>query len=80
MSCRAFSRRIEHQSLKYLFDRFDLDEIVFDYTPTPRNGPTTDFLSAITGVPPEGTISLTREQFEQTAPPLFHTVEERQPA
>ncbi len=81
MSCRAFSRRIEHQSLKYLFDRFDLDQIVFDYTPTPRNGPLTDFLAAITGAPPsEGLVALAREQFEQTAPPLFHTVEERQPA
>src|SRR5579884_1195054 len=71
MSCRAFSRRIEHQSLKYLFDRFDLDQIVFDYTPTPRNGPLTDFLAAITGAPPsEGLVALAREQFEQTAPPL----------
>jgi FkbH-like protein len=81
MSCRAFSRRIEHQTLKYLFDRFELEEIVFDYTPTPRNGPLTDFLTAITGAPPsEGIVPLTRERFEQTAPPLFHTVEERLPA
>jgi FkbH-like protein len=81
MSCRAFSRRIEHQSLKYLFDRFNLHEIVFDYTPTPRNGPLTDFLAAITGAPPsEGAVPVKREQFEQTAPPLFHIVEERQPA
>jgi len=81
MSCRAFSRRIEHQCLKYLFDRFDLDEIVLDYVSTPRNGPLTDFLAAITGaLPSEGVVPLAREQFEQTAPPLFHSVEERQPA
>jgi FkbH-like protein len=80
MSCRAFSRRIEHQTLKYLFKRFDLDEIVFDYTATPRNGPSTEFLAAITGAKPDGLVTLSKEQFETAAPPLFHTVDERQPA
>jgi FkbH-like protein len=80
MSCRAFSRRIEHQTLRYLFDRFELREIIFDYTATPRNGPSTEFLAAISGAKPEGLITLTKEQFEAASPPLFHAVDERQPA
>jgi FkbH-like protein len=80
MSCRAFSRRIEYQTLKFLFDRFGLREIVFDYVATPRNGPSTDFFISITGAKPEALVTLTKEQFEASAPPLFHSVEERQPA
>ena len=47
MSCRAFSRRIEHQCLKYLFEKLDADEIVFDYEVTPRNGPIQDFFAEL---------------------------------
>ena len=45
MSCRAFSRRIEHHSLKRLFEKFDADEAVFDFQPTERNGPDAGFFS-----------------------------------
>ncbi len=49
MSCRAFSRRIEHKCLEELFARFDVDEIVLDFTPSPRNGPFRSFLDEICG-------------------------------
>jgi FkbH-like protein len=74
MSCRAFSRRIEHQCLNYLFATFEPDEIIFDYEATPRNRPLQDFFSELLGGPPRQEISLSRELFERNAPPLFHRV------
>jgi FkbH-like protein len=74
MSCRAFSRRIEHQCLKYLFATFEPDEIMFDYEATPRNRPLQDFFSELFGGPPRQGISLSRALFERNAPPLFHRV------
>ena len=40
MSCRAFARRIEHQTLKMLFDTTGASQIEFRFTPTAKNGPT----------------------------------------
>ena len=40
MSCRAFARRIEHQTLKTLFDATGASEIEFDFAPTAKNGAT----------------------------------------
>jgi predicted enzyme involved in methoxymalonyl-ACP biosynthesis len=75
MSCRAFSRRIEHQSLKYLFDTLGVDEIEFDYEATPRNSPLQGFFVELLGSPPVAGISLSREQFGGSVPALFHRVE-----
>jgi FkbH-like protein len=44
MSCRAFSRRIEHRTLEELVRRFDVREISFEFEQTPRNGPLREFL------------------------------------
>ena len=49
MSCRAFSRRIEHKCLAELVTMFDPDEIEFEYSRTERNGPLSDFLAEIGG-------------------------------
>jgi len=76
MSCRAFSRRIEHHSLKRLFDKFDADEAVFDFQSTERNGPTQDFFLALVGDPPQPGLKISRASFQEKAPPLFHRVEE----
>jgi FkbH-like protein len=75
MSCRAFSRRIEHQCLKYLFETLSADEIVFDYEPTPRNIPFQEFLADLLGKPAESKVILSRGQFAARVPPLFHRVE-----
>jgi FkbH-like protein len=74
MSCRAFSRRIEHQCLHILFERFDAREIVFDFAGTPRNGPLEEFLESVLGGKPEQGVSLSREEFGNHCPPLFHRV------
>jgi FkbH-like protein len=74
MSCRAFSRRVEHQCLKVLFERLDVSEIRFDFAPTPKNGPLQDFFAALPGNKVNGTILLTRDEFEARCPALFHRV------
>ncbi len=76
MSCRAFSRRIEHHSLKRLFEKFDIDEAVFDFQPTERNGPTQDFFLELVGEPPQPGLKISRASFVEKAPALFHRVEE----
>ncbi len=76
MSCRAFSRRVEHQCLKFLFDKFDATEIVFSYQPTIRNGPIQQFFQELLGFPPDGRPQLTRAEFLVKTPDLFHCVEE----
>jgi FkbH-like protein len=75
MSCRAFSRRIEHQSLKYLFEEFATDTIAFDYEPTERNGTLQEFLSEMTGVSLSAGLTLNKREFFTKAPALFHRVE-----
>jgi predicted enzyme involved in methoxymalonyl-ACP biosynthesis len=74
MSCRAFSRRIEYQCLRQLYQHFGASEVVLDFVPTPRNGPTQEFLAAFGTLQRE--FRLTRERFEAACPPLFHSLEE----
>jgi len=76
MSCRAFSRRIEHQCLKYLFDTFGADQIALEYQATPRNGPVQEFFAQLLGNPPAPGINLSKAQFRAGVPALFHRVEE----
>lgn len=76
MSCRAFSRRIEHQCLKYLFEKLDADEIVFDYKVTPRNGPIQDFFAELLEGAPGPSLSVRKGSFDAKAPALFHRVVE----
>ena len=78
MSCRAFSRRIEHQCLKALFDRYHADEIAFEFIPTPKNGPLQDFFAGIAGDRLSAPFALTHVQFEEKCPPLYHSVGEPQ--
>ena len=75
MSCRAFSRRIEHHTLKHLFEKFSADEITFDFESTPRNGPLQDFFTEL-GAPPHPGIKISRSEFLEKSLPLFHRVEE----
>jgi FkbH-like protein len=75
LSCRAFSRRIEHQCLKYLFETLGVDEIEFDYQATLRNGPLQEFFTELLGKPPVSPITLSRQQFAARVPELFHRVE-----
>ena len=74
MSCRAFARRIEHQTLRQLFDQYAVHEIRIAYSPTAKNGPLREFCAAILGESPESRFVLTRERFETVCPPLYHQV------
>jgi FkbH-like protein len=74
MSCRAFSRRIEYQCLRQLFERFQAKEIVLDFMPTPRNAPARDFIAKFGE--PCAEFRITREQFERNCPPLYHSCQE----
>jgi FkbH-like protein len=74
MSCRAFARRVEHQSLRQLFDRFGVKEIVFEFAATPRNEPTQQFFRELLGHEPNGAVRISREHFTANAPALYHTV------
>jgi FkbH-like protein len=76
MSCRAFSRRIEHQVVKYLFEQFDVDAIAFDYRSTDRNGPVREFFTQFLGDHLTQRLRLSRTSFFEKTPPLFHRVEE----
>ena len=75
MSCRAFSRRIEHQCLRLLFDNFSAGAIRFGFAPTARNGPAREFFACLTGAAPEGSFTLERARFDEVCPPLYHKVE-----
>ena len=79
MSCRAFSRRIEHQCLKLLFDCFGAAEIRLNFLRTARNGPLAETLQMYTGSMPEATVIVSRESFQVRAPRLYQKVEVRNP-
>jgi FkbH-like protein len=79
MSCRAFSRRIEHHCLQYLFDAFGVDELTVDYRSTDRNTAVGQFLSSLLGRPPDGPVRLTRQGLRDRAPALVHRVSRAHP-
>jgi len=76
MSCRAFSRRIEYQCLRYLFEQTGVEEIILEYIPTARNGPMRDFLQKFLGEIPSGQVSLSRKSLRTQIPTLFHQIHE----
>jgi len=74
MSCRAFARRIEYQCLRVLFDRYDAEEIAFDFAATPKNGPVREFFTQLLEEKPEGRVSVKRNMFDDKCPTLYQTV------
>lgn len=76
MSCRAFSRYIEHRCLEYLFESLDVSEIVLDFRPTPRNGPVREFLSQLGDTELAEPFRIQRETFMSRKPKLSHTINE----
>ena len=74
MSCRAFSRRVEHQCLRVFFDRFGLEEIRFEIAVTAKNGPLREFFAGFLGAEPEGPATISRQGFEALCPKLFQRV------
>jgi len=75
-SCRAFSRRIEHHTLRSLFERFGAREMEFDYQATGRNGPLGEFMGELAGGEVgAGPVRIDRASFEGRCPGLPHRVE-----
>ncbi len=79
MSCRAFSRHIEFQTLRHLFARSGPSAISFCFRPTERNGPLQTFFRHFFPADSmsEGELHLPFAVFEKSCPPLFHEVVEK---
>lgn len=87
LSCRAFSRRIEHVTLAALFEQLDCDELQFDFVATDRNGPLQDTLREFIQQPEagasvlvDGLLTLTRSQFVANCPSLHAEVKTHEPS
>jgi FkbH-like protein len=76
MSCRAFSRRIEHRCLDWVFDHFDVEEVALRFVPTPRNGPLQEFLGTLVDPLPLESLSIPHAVFSEKCPALYHSVQE----
>src|SRR5581483_6747560 len=77
MSCRAFSRRIEHHTLEWLLTRLDCDRLELAFAPTERNSPLREFLSEFVELPlSAATVSLTRADWERGQTVLPHAIKE----
>jgi len=74
MSCRAFSRRVEHRCLAWVFDHFNADEVDLRFVPTPRNGPLQEFLAIFLGPPPWQSYRIPRVLFQEKCPILYHSL------
>jgi FkbH-like protein len=74
MSCRAFARRIEHQTLRTLLDHTGAIEATFDFTATAKNGPLCDFFASVSGERPRAEFRLSRAHFDDACPTLYHQV------
>ncbi len=76
MSCRAFSRRIEHGLLLHVFTKFEVKTADFDFALTPRNGPLRDFFAQLMGTFPTGPFTISRQQFDAKRPPVYFEIQE----
>lgn len=74
MSCRAFSRRIEHHTLTQLFDRSGAEVLEFAFEPTARNQPLQQFFEAMGIGAPD--LRLMRPRWLELRGPLPHQVSE----
>jgi FkbH-like protein len=74
LSCRAFSRLIEHQTLAFLFDELGADEVAFAYAPTPKNALTGSFLADFVGPVAAGDVVLPRATFDAKRPTIDQEV------
>ena len=76
MSCRAFSRRIEYQTLAIVFDQLGSNSIEFTFEKTPKNDPLCRFLRPLFGSDLVPGITLERAKFESHCPRLHHEIEQ----
>jgi FkbH-like protein len=74
LSCRAFSRRVEHRVLDVLFERFAVERIRLSYCQTERNGPFRNFVAMLAEVVEQPEVVIDRDRFRSSCPPLTHSV------
>jgi FkbH-like protein len=75
MSCRAFSRRLEHQTLESLFRETSAEALEFDFEPTGKNNPLQEFFRSVgIGADADGTYRISRADFAAQAMVLPHRV------
>ena len=72
MSCRAFSRRIEHAVLAELLRRYLPSDVFLDFALTSKNGPLRSFVKSLTGTEASSPCVITRERFDADCPRLYH--------
>lgn len=73
MSCRAFSRRVEHHTLEEIFSATGAKRLRMAYRPTERNSPLREFLATLLPVPEtEAELSLEAARFAALRPALPH--------
>src|SRR5271155_1101521 len=80
MSCRAFARQIEHHCLEHLFERFNANEIAFNFVPTDRKVPLWEFFKEFLGEAPKYGFRLSRQVFVEKCPRLLHRTTESEPS
>jgi FkbH-like protein len=78
MSCRAFSRRIEHGCLQHVFQKFAAARVSFDYVKTQRNQPVHDFFAELNGGPAAESYSITSRQLSERCPTVYLEIQERE--
>jgi FkbH-like protein len=76
LSCRAFSRRIEHACLSAIFARFEAPVLRLDFQTTPKNSPLQAFICELLGSAPAGPVTVQRSAFEKACPPLYLRLKE----
>lgn len=75
MSCRAFSRRIEHKCLEYLFNSSrSAAGVVLDLVATERNGPVRDFIAEFVEFSKDSPCIISQEVFTSRKPSLSHRI------
>ena len=75
LSCRAFSRRIEHHTLEFLFRQLNPAVVRMAFRATERNQPLQQFLKSIGAHENgDGDVALSREQFYNHIDELPHEV------
>ncbi|HBB89373.1 MAG TPA: HAD family hydrolase [Blastocatellia bacterium] len=76
MSCRAFSRHIEHRCLDYLFESLQISELQLDFQATTRNRPMQEFLAKFVDGELSSPIIIPRATFMSRKPALAQRLNE----
>jgi len=75
LSCRAFSRQIEHGIIKEIFSNFKVDQVSFRYVATEKNEPTRLFFEKFKTSKESGEyLTIKLKDFNNNCPILYHKI------